>query len=298
MKNVAKINLEIKKCKQCPFGRHPEGYESWFCVHDMINPGLEVGDGSEVPDYCPFVTQRLKRVLEAISGATATTMPKKYINEVERKQKNNDPDPKFGADHAWNHIRNVQTIGKDFLNQCYDFGYTDSSKIEKQALLFEIAAFFHDIGLAESARGHAIHSSELAKKCLSKYDIDEEDLRVITHAIANHSDGMDTRTMIDAALVLADKLDVTRDRIVRITDNITRELTKVEKASFVIKGKNGKAEEAVLEYETEEGFDPMALRDWPKSIMIPKMITEEFLKIAKFTFLVNGEEIDVKNILH
>lgn len=298
MQNVAKINLELSRCTDCPYCRKLQGYADYFCQHDLATPGIEVGDGELVPDFCPFVIERLKKVLDTIKDGTSTTIPKKYLNQIEKKQKD-DPDPKFGADHSFAHITRVIDIGNSFFDECFEYGYTDSNKVLKERYLFSIAVYLHDIGLADSSRNHDIHSAELAKKYLSgpKVDIDLEDAYTIVHAIGNHSKGEETRTIIDAALILADKLDVTKHRIVRVTSPITKELLKVEKIDFELSGKKGKVELATLRYTTNGDFDALSLREWPKCVSIPMMVAKKFLKVPNFQFIVDGVEINVKEII-
>lgn len=298
MRNIAKINLELEHCTDCPYCRKPQGYAEFYCQHDLKTPGVEVGDGEEIPDYCPFVIERLQNVIKTIEDCTAGVIPKKFINQVEKKQKD-DPNPKFGADHGFRHIKRVTEIGMDFLESCVGYGFSSTNTVLKEKLLFKIAATMHDIGLADSSRNHAIHSAELAKKYLSggKVDIDLEDAYTIVHAISNHSDGQEINTIVDAALILADKLDVTGDRIVRVTDKITAEVLKIEKAEFHLYGKLGKGEGAELKYTVDDGFNVSILKEWPKCVSIPYRVATEFLGLSEFRFLINDEEVDFKKVL-
>lgn len=299
MQNVAKINLELEHCTDCPYSCKPQGYAEYYCQHDLKTPGVEVGDGEVIPDFCPFVIERLKKVLETIQDGTIGSIPKKFIAQVERKQRD-DPHPKFGADHSWRHIQRVSEIGMRFLEDCVGYGYSSTDTVLKEKLLLQIAAYMHDIGLADSARNHEIHSAELTKKYLSgpKVDIDLEDAYTIVHAVANHTKGEETETIVDAALILADKLDVTADRIVRVTDKITGECTKIQSAEFRFRGKDGKAKGTELRYTVDEGFDLSVFKAWPKAIMVPYRITTEFLGLQEFNFFINDEQIDYKAVLN
>ena len=300
MSNTAKIKLEIDKCIDCPYCYKPQGYVDFYCRHDLHSPGIEVGDGEAVPDYCPFVIQRLDAVLNEIVGMTDGRIPKKFINEIERKQRD-CPNSRFGADHAWKHINSVMETGKIFLEHCTTFGFSTANTVLKEKYLFWIAALMHDIGLADTNINHAIHSAELAKKYLSRVDIDEKDAATIVHAISNHSDGGETQTIVDAALILADKLDVTKNRLTKdraIIDNdaIFAEMQKIEKVEFYFFGRDGKAEGAKLRYSTSGDFNVSALSSWPKCVTIPKKVALEYFKVPKFRFFVDDEEIDVKTV--
>ena len=296
MSNIAKINLSLSCCAECPYVRKNGG--EYYCTHDLKNLGLSVGGGDKIPDFCPFVLKRLEEVLKTMDSVSGYSIPKKYINQIERKQVD-DPNPKFGADHGWKHAARVYKYGASFLESLIPYGLNSPDCIQKQELMLAIAAKMHDIGLADSAQNHSIHSAELTKKYFEskKVDIDLEDACVIAHAIYNHSDGEVTNTMVDAALILGDKLDVTSERIVRVTDKITAELTKVESVEYTIFGTNGNAEGAELSYIASDDFDVEALKEWPKCVEIPKMITTKFLKLPTFRFMVNGEEIDIKKLI-
>ena len=242
--------------------------------------------------------QRLQTVLKTIEESGEGTIPKKFIKQVERKQKD-DPNEKFGADHSWRHIRRVSEIGMDFLEHCVAYGYSSADTVLKEKLLLQIAAYLHDIGLADSANNHDIHSAELAKKYLSgpKVDIDLEDAYTIVHAVANHSDGKEMNTIVDVALILADKLDVTADRIVRVTDKITAECMKIQATEFKLHGKLMKAERAELRYTVDKGFDLSIFKAWPKAIKIPYRVATEYLGLKDFRFFVNDEQIELKTVI-
>lgn len=297
MKNVAKINLEVSSCNDCPFGRDA-GKVSVKCVHDLPD-GVDVGEGECVPDFCPFVLQRLQKILDSIEESSNGVIPKSYVAKVGRRQQENAGNtvmPKYSTDHSFRHVLKVQEIGVDFLHACVDAGFSSPDTIQKEILLFKLAAYMHDIGLADSLMNHAIHSSELAKKYLSKQDIDEEDMMIIVRAIANHSDGQDTKTIIDAALLMADKLDVTGDRIIAVVDDVTELFSKVTDVSYSFYRKRGKVVGAKLEYKTEGLNGDDIIATYPKSITIPKMITEKFLKLPEFKFVVDGTTINVDKL--
>jgi len=297
MANTAMINLSVENCQECPFVRYQKEHASYFCTRELAPMGFNIGDGEGVPDFCPFVLQRLQGVLDVLDETTSGAIPKKYLTQIERKQRD-DPDPKFGADHSFHHAQRVYEYGEKFLMDLIDFQLNSPDFIQKQKLMLKIAANLHDIGLADSARNHAVHSAELAKKYFSsgKVDIDLQDANEIVHAICNHSDGNETRNLLDAALALGDKLDVSKERIVRVTSPITAELIKVDSVEYRIVGSNREAKRAELRYVTSGGFNVQSLSEWPKSVLIPKMIAEKMLGLS-FRFFVDEAEIDFKAIL-
>lgn len=296
--NVAKISLEIRKCRDCPFVREQKGYAGWFCTHDLRTPGIEVNENM-VPSWCPFVVGRLQEVLNTMNSVNDSSIPKKWINQIERKQEDH-PDPKFGADHAWGHVLRVTEYGERFLEECVGFSILSNNEIQRLKLLLRISAMLHDVGLAESNRNHAIHSAEMAKKYLlsSKVDIDEEDVKEIYHAIYNHSDGRETRNYLDAALLIGDMLDVNRERMTRNTGSIIEELRKVTEVKYELFGKLAEPKGARLKYYTDgTGFDVFKLRSWPKAVLIPQEITLGFLGLSEFRFFVDEKEVELKRVI-
>lgn len=293
--NIAKLELSVESCRECPFCHKPKGYVEYFCRHDLKHPGVDVGEGKKVPDFCPFVLGRLQRAFKAMDSVSNCAIPKKNICEIEKKQKDN-PDPKFDADHGWQHIKRVTEIGLGIFKKCATWGYFSPDSIQKEQLLFEIAVWLHDIGLSDSSSNHATHSAEIAKRFLtgSRVDIDESDVEKIVHAIRYHSKGEEITNALDAILLLSDKLDVTKERILRVRNKISAELSKVYAISYDFCGRAGRRpSRAELKYITKDDFDVDAISDWPEIVTIPMRVTKEFLKISEFRFIVNEEVIDI-----
>jgi HD superfamily phosphodiesterase len=297
--NIAKVDLSVTNCRECPFCHKPKGCAEYYCRHDLKHPGVDVGEGKKVPDFCPFVLGRLQKALRAMDSVSNCAIPKKNVCEIEKKQKDS-PDTKFDADHGRGHINRVTDIGLSIFKKCAIWGFFSPDSIQKEQLLFEIAASLHDIGLADSSSNHATHSAEVAKRFLTgpKIDLDEEDVEVIIHAIRNHSKGEEIKSGTDAILLLADKLDVTKERIIRVRSKIAAELSKVYSVSYNFHGRAGRRpSRAELRYVTKDDFDIEALLDWPKIVTIPMRVTKEFFKVPEFRFIVNEEVIDLSKII-
>ena len=110
------------------------------------------------------------------------------------------------TDHSTVHTKLVAQKAADLLQ---DFGY-DAHDIE----LTKIAGFMHDIGNAVNRHHHAEYGALLANEILKETDLDLSDRVRIVSAIANHdeSDGV-AADPITAALIIADKTDVRRNRV-------------------------------------------------------------------------------------
>ena len=80
--------------------------------------------------------------------------------------------------------------------------------------LAKIAGYMHDIGNSVNRHDHAHSGAILAYGILKERNMDLEQILTVTAAIGHHDEG--TGTAIDpisAALILADKTDVRRDRV-------------------------------------------------------------------------------------
>jgi len=89
------------------------------------------------------------------------------------------------------------------------FGYS-----EKEIELAKIAGFMHDIGNAVNRKNHAEYGGLLANEILRNTDLPIEDRVTIVSAISNHDESTGKAVdAVSAALIIADKTDVRRDRV-------------------------------------------------------------------------------------
>ncbi len=112
-------------------------------------------------------------------------------------------------------------------------GYTDHSEVhctvvaeraglilkkleypEETIELAKIAGFMHDIGNAVNRSRHAEYGAILANELLKGKDLSLEDRITIMSAIGNHDESTGGATdPVSAALIIADKTDVRRNRV-------------------------------------------------------------------------------------
>ena len=91
--------------------------------------------------------------------------------------------------------------------KCFGYG-------EKEQELAMIAGYMHDIGNAVNRTHHAENGALLAYDILSKTDMGIEDRISIMSAIGNHDESTGgAKDVIGAALIIADKTDVRRNRV-------------------------------------------------------------------------------------
>lgn len=85
---------------------------------------------------------------------------------------------------------------------------------KKQVELAKIAAYMHDIGNVVNRINHAEYGAILANEILKKTDMSAEDRMIVVSAIGHHDESTGGATdVVSAALILADKTDVRRDRV-------------------------------------------------------------------------------------
>ena len=88
-------------------------------------------------------------------------------------------------------------------------GYSD-----REVELAKIAGFMHDIGNAINRTHHAELGAILANDILKQTDLDMLDRITVIAAIGHHDESTGgARDAVSAALILADKTDVRRDRV-------------------------------------------------------------------------------------
>lgn len=110
------------------------------------------------------------------------------------------------TDHSQIHSSLVAQTAAVILKK---FGYTDED-IE----LARIAGYMHDIGNAVNRVHHAEYGGLLANEILKNSDMSIKDRITVVSAISNHDESTGGAVdPVSAALIIADKTDVRRDRV-------------------------------------------------------------------------------------
>ena len=110
------------------------------------------------------------------------------------------------TDHSEKHCAIVAKRAGMILKK---FGYS-----EHEIELAEIAGVLHDIGNAINRKNHGEYGAILAYSLLEKLDIPLTDRGIIVSAIGNHDESTGGAVdAVSAALILADKTDVRRNRV-------------------------------------------------------------------------------------
>ena len=106
--------------------------------------------------------------------------------------------------------------------------------------LGKIAALLHDIGSIAGRRNHARKSAALSEVFLDDLEhLLPEEKDMIIQAIADHSDGSNISGAIGAALLIADKANISKRRILPVEniDAWSKNLLAVEDVDIHISGK-------------------------------------------------------------
>ncbi len=110
------------------------------------------------------------------------------------------------TDHSVEHAKLVAERAAEILKK---LGYK-----KNRAELAKIAGYMHDIGNAINRTHHAEYGSLLANDILKETDLSLDDRLTVVSAISHHDES--TGGAVDdvsAALIIADKTDVRRDRV-------------------------------------------------------------------------------------
>ena len=110
------------------------------------------------------------------------------------------------TDHSQAHSGLVAERAADILEK---LGYN-----EHEMELARIAGYMHDIGNVVNRKNHAEYGALLANDILKDTDMPLEDRVIVVSAIGNHDEGTGgAKDPVSAALIIADKTDVRRNRV-------------------------------------------------------------------------------------
>ena len=155
------------------------------------------------------------------------------------------------TEHSFRHIGIVSKRAGDLLET---LGY-DARRVE----LARIAGYMHDIGNCVNRVGHAHTGAVLAYEILKDMGMDPKERAEIMTAIGNHDEKSGTAVSdISAALILADKSDVHRDRVVNTNlsafDKHDKVNYAVTNANFIISKENRKV---ILDLTIDTNISPV-----------------------------------------
>ncbi len=128
------------------------------------------------------------------------------------------------TEHSQRHVGIVSIRAGEILRE---LGYP-----EDRIMLAEIAGYLHDIGNCVNRKDHAHYGALLAYNILKDMGMDVTSRTEIMMAIGNHDEETGTAVSdISAALILADKSDVHRDRV---TNKTMATFDKHDKVNYAV----------------------------------------------------------------
>lgn len=189
------------------------------------------------------------------------------------------------TDHSQAHSGLVASRAATILAQ---LGYS-----EQEQDLARIAGFMHDIGNAVNRKNHAEYGGILADSILQKLSCPLEDRITIMSAIAHHDESTGGATdVVSAALIIADKTDVRRNRVCT-TDKTAFDIH--DRVNYAVTGNtlniDADAKKITLELEIDEEFCTMyEYFDIFLQRMLMSRSAAELLGM-KFRLVVNGNKV-------
>lgn len=166
-------------------------------------------------------------------------------------------------------------------------GYTEHEKE-----LAKIAGFMHDIGNAVNRKNHAEYGAILADSILRGTDLPLEDRVMVVSAIGHHDESTGgAKDAVSAALIIADKTDVRRNRVRPQEQNFDIH----DRVNYAVTGNklniNPETRKITLEIEVDENICTMyEYFDIFLGRMLMSRAAAEMLN-GKFSLVVNGSKV-------
>lgn len=164
---------------------------------------------------------------------------------------------------------------------------------ERQIELAKIAAYLHDIGNLVNRADHSQSGALMAFRILDHMDMEPEDVATIVTAIGNHDEGVGVPVNeVAAALILADKCDVRRNRVrnrdISTFDIHDRVNYSVEKYRLIVE-----PEEKVARLELTIDTKFSSVMDFFEIFMKRMMLCRRAAERLGLTFqlMINGQQL-------
>ena len=164
---------------------------------------------------------------------------------------------------------------------------------EEEQELAKIAGFMHDIGNAVNRKHHAEWGGLMARDILKKYDMSLADRSTVVSAVSHHDESTGgAMDAVSAALILADKSDVRRNRV------RTQEKAKFDihdRVNYAVTGHNLKvdAEAKKISLNLQIDEDICTMYEYFDIFLGRMMMCRSAAEMlgAKFRLTVNGGKV-------
>ena len=189
------------------------------------------------------------------------------------------------TEHSRAHAAKVAETAGQILA---DLGYG-----EHEIELAKIAGYMHDLGNCVNRHDHAHHGALMAFQLLNQLGMPSEDISIIIAAIGNHDEKTGTAIdVVSAALILADKTDVRRNRV---RNTIPSTFDKHDQVNYAVlsSGLEINLEKKVIHLQTELDEEMCSVLDYFE-IFLERMLmcrrAAEKLGL-KFKMTANGSKV-------
>ena len=164
---------------------------------------------------------------------------------------------------------------------------------EREQELAKIAGFMHDIGNAVNRKNHGEYGAILANQILRETDMPIADRMVVISAIGNHDESTGgAKDPVSAALILADKTDVRRNRV-RPQDQSQFDIH--DRVNFAVTGSTLKVEpeERKIRLNLQVDENICTMYDYFDIFLGRMMMCREAAQMlnAQFRLTVNGGKV-------
>ena len=159
--------------------------------------------------------------------------------------------------------------------------------------LAKIAGYMHDIGNAINRKSHAEYGAILANDILKQTDLSLEDRIEIVSCIGNHDESTGSAfDAISAAVILADKTDVRKNRV-REKDRVTFDIH--DRVNFAVTNRKLKVhrEKKVITLNLEIDENICTMYDYFEIFLGRMMMCRKAAELldTKFKLTVNGSKV-------
>lgn len=189
------------------------------------------------------------------------------------------------TEHSFQHATKVATTAGKILKS---LGY-DEHLIE----LAKIAGYMHDIGNCVNRNDHPHSGAIMAFTLLQRWEVPAEDIAIIVSAIGQHDESTGTAVdPVSAALILADKTDVRRNRV---RNRVKANFDKHDRVNYAaISSKltiDAESKVARLEIELDESIS--SIMDYFEIFMQRMLMCRRASELLglKFKLVANGNKI-------
>lgn len=195
----------------------------------------------------------------------------KIYDDIEEYEKNDF------ATHGRKHIYKVTEIIETILTKLnYSEEFIECGKI---------AALLHDLGCNKGKKEHEIRSYDISKEYLKDKDLTNEQKNMILNSIINHRNIKEGMGILERAIIVADKLDYSKNRLTKESLNIEylNQLQFVEKVDI-----NISENEFIVKFITEN--------ELKKGLLEKYYFTEKVFKaINSFSEYIDKEPVILIN---